>query len=447
MAFIDDARKKFGDYAILCEIALTQPSARTLYLTDRAATYGGTVYEERLVSIGLTGQRADILTGEIAPLSASFTVQNRKLNYQTTAAKTFGDVLSTYAFAGAAVTFTLWHVGVGTSQILFKGYITEIARYDDSEVEFNLTEQYKWDVTIPPTVIERAAFPEAPDDNMGRRVPLHYGDFTGATYSGYPILGEHWPVAQAICVDKSGPDHGRPVIRVCDNDGTSAAHTLGTDPLRLWDDALGELTTLKELGYPSPTNSIEKVEMEFDQNPYGEVCVIPTGIGDGNTASDPAKAMDRNHTTYTAIMDAQILSLTIPNTGNPGILGSITVYIYWDDTSASGTLKYGLWDVAASDYHQSTTIALPGVEYDLLGITTLLANWREWRFVVVDISSNEFPLELRAEFVDDTGYCRITGMALWNRYDLKTDVTRLPWMGKFPWKRVVLQPFGPKIRG
>jgi len=438
MAYADDIAKKPRDTTVTIEITLTKPSSKTLYLTDRAGTYGGTLYEERIVKKGwgTSPQKCDPLTGDAALLTASFTVQDRKLNYQA-AGKTFGDIVNGYAFTGATIEMKQWTYDESTwnNQPIFKGEITEIDEYDaiHQTIRFNASEAQKWNLEIPPTIIEEHDFPEAPDESMGHRVPLCYGSFHSADPLTYIDLGERLAVVPAVCIDKVGPTHGMELFRVCENDGTSAAHTLPTNPLFLWEPGLGELTNLRELSYdnPAPTNSSSFVQAEFDEWPYGRVPIIPVAIGTTDTSSNPGRAMDRDSNTYAEIDDAEILSLTIPSTSAAGQIKDIEVYVYWNKASVDGQLQWGLWNTDTSAWIQSSTetlVAGSGIDSDFFTVTTITALMHEWRFITADVNDNEFPIELRAIVNDDGGsrHCKVIGLVLRVQYYPQRNIKAIP---------------------
>ena len=424
MTFTTDIQKKHRNLALLVEIALTQPSAKTLYFSNRdgptaGGLFGSTYYENRILDYGTSAQRADMESGEVVPLTGSLTLQNTHISVQAAGEK-LGHLLQDYVFAGAAVTAKIWNIDTGTNQATFTGYITNIDDYTGEQITFNLGEQQKFDIEIPPTVIEPGAFPDAPEDNYAKRVSLCYGSFALADNRPDNVASYIACAVPAICVDKTGPTAGMPVIRACDNDGAVAAHTFTADPLLVWESAANEMCLLDSAVH-DVVNTTAKAEIEITSNPYGYIWVSPTGIGIGNTAVDPGKAMDNRNSTYATITNAQILSLTMPTISNLGSIIEIRCYVHVNATDASGTLVYGVYDEVGDAYYQSDTYALAGTPTgDSFVITALEGAWRDWRFIE-DSGTADIPIELRAELQSDTGYCRVKALSFYIKYYLKKD--------------------------
>ncbi len=423
MTFLTDIAKPGRNTAVTIAITLTVPTAKTLYLTNREGTYGGTYYEQRVIGDpSIAAEKADPITGETGLLTGSFTVQNRKLNYQA-AGKTFGDILNTYVFAGVPVVMTQWNVDTGTSGATFTGYINEIDEYTPEEITFNVGENYKSNMTIPSMVIERAAFARAPEENFGLRIPVVYGDF--ATVTGYIAHGERQIVLPAVCVDKTGPTNGLPIYRICNNDGVAAAHTTYTTSLVLWESSLNEMAYLDSTCY-TMTNDTAKVEAEFSDNAFAYVYIIPTGVGAGNTATDPTKAMDRNRSSYVSINDGDILSLKLPTVSSCGRIAGIVLYTDFAGTpGAHGTIVYGIWSPVGSVYDQFWTAAAGEVDvaYGDDYTAESAASWRnDWHFNFADGSDNQQAAEVRVEMQSDTGHCRVRGVAIRVYYEVGRDI-------------------------
>ncbi len=402
MTFATDIAKPGRNTAVTIAISLTAPSAKTLYLTDREGTYGGTFYEQRIVEYGTAPQKADPLTGETGLLTGSFTVQNQKLNYQA-AGKTFGDILNTYVFAGVSVTMTEWNVDTGTSQAIFTGYITEIDEYTVEEIAFNVGEQYRWTTKVPTSLIEYETFPRAPEENSGKSIPMIYGqfgDYVAWGGSGPFMSGSAVPCPPAYIVDKNNVNN-RFTIRCCQNDGTSAAHTATGDVLYMWVPEVNNMALLLATDHYTITNDANKTDVVFTTWPLARLPIQPIEPGPGNTAVNPMYCANRDYwkTQYSTVTDSQILSLKLPAMPDLGRVKTQTVHLWHEFVSEdepAATLRYGLWDARTSTWIQYDDESIGFGVGDTEHSFAITAPYYDWKLVTLDVAGAEYPIEFRA---------------------------------------------------
>lgn len=215
--------------AFLAQIVLsggTSPATQTIYLADELvwAVAPDGVREDAVAWQPALDDCDDILApGELLACgpdlcSAIIKVSRIRLHYQTS-----GDALDSlkiYRWEGAAVTLLLWvqgHDGTTHTCQVFSG-VANRPTMGMSQITLNLLQDRTWTRSIPTAKVTEADWPNAPEGNWGKVIPVVIGNWKAAPMrrpwpDPYLLklrqeqLGGGCLMIPGLCVDRgSGPD-------------------------------------------------------------------------------------------------------------------------------------------------------------------------------------------------------------------------------------------------
>jgi len=160
-----------GPRAVL-EIDWARASTWTGKYADQALTIGDDTYEAYVLSWGGFRSSLDFKKlGSIDDLSVTFKMD---------ATEAFSDILALYTPEGTPARLGLWFSGTAAADIEWLAYfeinqVQEIG-IDGVKIDFVQSGQARLDQTLPEHDVNLTDFPDAPEDSIGKRVPVIYGD-------------------------------------------------------------------------------------------------------------------------------------------------------------------------------------------------------------------------------------------------------------------------------
>jgi len=148
-----------------------------LYLSDRDITCGSNFYNGIVLSFGEYQQSVNIMD-----FSASIAAMRVKLINTPGSLKgaCFSDQFVSLNFINRAWRFYLWNDEVNSTYKaqIATGIISSDMEFDDRECILTLIDySTKWQKELPRTFITAATYPNAPENNIGKPIPIWYGDF------------------------------------------------------------------------------------------------------------------------------------------------------------------------------------------------------------------------------------------------------------------------------
>jgi len=174
-------------------------SANTLRISDRDLVFNSMQYYGIVKSFGSYHQSANILDFT----TSTGTMQMAGINTPSSLKNTrFSDLFATNNFINRKWTLWLWesHLGATRSKIAM-GYISDDLKFDDCTFELTLDDYTSiWSRDFPKTIINKTDYPNCPDTNIGKPIPMFYGNIdvnadapTSTAEFDRHLVGGHFP--------------------------------------------------------------------------------------------------------------------------------------------------------------------------------------------------------------------------------------------------------------
>jgi hypothetical protein len=337
----------------LAKIVLSVPGALTLRYATTETIVDGTLWQTGL-TIDPIRESVGYLAPGVSPVETTIRLAKRIDASQTSG--TVHDLLSDYLWQNATVTLYLYEVGLTSTDWLqvFKGNVSRPAMIDPEGVTLHLLQDLSWNKIVPTTVVDKTSYPDSPDVSQGLPIPILYGDHVA------PGMKSPWATAYGSKQYQEDSGAGLGVVPgVLVDAGVGGASVkvvyAGHAALDILSRANGysqfivgnnNLDPLDTTGLTETLGSTESHITVADENAIAYSAVIPIdvrstadGLGIGNTATDPRRAMDPyDELTYATLNQTtgkNGLQLILPNAGPLGWIESVQVYVAWSGDAAN----------------------------------------------------------------------------------------------------------------
>lgn len=181
-AFLTAWRSKLRSAATLVKVELTDPSAKTLYLSSaELATPDGQVWEMALADAGPIEAPGEFLTSDVSLATCSFTVLGERTLSGQTSPDTILDLLASHYWPGAYVTLWLWERSLANwsdALQVFKGQVQSF-EVEGFQARISCRQRTDWNKDLPVEVVTRTAYPRAPEESIDKPIPFVYGALRG----------------------------------------------------------------------------------------------------------------------------------------------------------------------------------------------------------------------------------------------------------------------------
>lgn len=319
------ARRNQTKGKILLEIDLID---RTLYLSDEYVTYTN-AYEGLVINWGAFDTDRSPGAGLSSVGDTDIVIANKKLQFMVSATHgdRFSDLINYYDIDFRPVRAYQIFEGLvfgSDAEQFFEGEV-RIRGFNENDVFVQLVHKYDLDLIVPKDKINATDFPSAPKQNLGRGIPIPFGDFTPAANPfGDTFYNEDDPFIPMILTNKNTLRYeiSRHLIKT---DALGA-----TTPILRWIDEVNSWMTITAAN-KSYSNTAAGAYVELGAPIDGRVEIFPQIEGSLNDATSWENATDRDASTVVEMAGGDILSLKI---GSLPHLGKIK-----DWTAANLTLK------------------------------------------------------------------------------------------------------------
>lgn len=175
-----------------------------------------------------------------------------------------------------------------------------------------MDEQEQYEQDLPRTLIDRDAFSRAPEDSIGKPLPILYGNYLTPNTISTPLLVGGWRVCPAICVD--GPLMKFVVAgHVCHSAGATQIYR--TSAMK----GISFLEIETSAGvFNSPTTDVDDAGMATISLPAGNICCLVISsfalAGKDNTVTNFYNAINQDVDTTVAEVEQggeEVLALQI----------------------------------------------------------------------------------------------------------------------------------------
>lgn len=168
----------------LALIEIATPSAVTLRVATREVTTpDGNTWEAGLKADPIRA-RVGLLDPGPSPADCSIILAPRLYPFMSSGV--IGDTLSSRLWQGATVTLYHWNdyrdstgaqvLAWADALCVFESGRVDSYELTDAGLKLNLLQDQSWNNPVPPTIVDKIAYPNAPDVSQGRPVPIVYGD-------------------------------------------------------------------------------------------------------------------------------------------------------------------------------------------------------------------------------------------------------------------------------
>lgn len=356
VAFINQKNRTNTTGHLLLEITLLN---RTLYLSDQYITIGANRYEGLVQDWGGIDKSRANESGFGKVGDSNIKLLNAKMNFQKDSK--FSDLFSDYYFENRPARILQWFEGLGYSdcEIIFDGLINSY-EFNESDVTLRLVDDDAEIFRIPFEIITKKSYPNAPDDSIGKPVPIVYGDMQNLDYET-----ELFGPSPMILVDQSTMK-----FMICDKKVHGFYYAALWGYLAFYKH-VPELNNYIFLNAPSKSihNDTDGAWVELNSDITGQITLNLKIAGSKNTVSDISNLVDNKADTYIEITDSDTLSLkagSIPNLGKiregSGAADSIQIGLRYGPTNPTsgtvGTVRYynKNYDDGAGGYGTSSNI-------------------------------------------------------------------------------------------
>lgn len=365
------------------------------------------------------GYLADLRTDEQQTSDASFVLSYEPVNLWD---ESFNWLMHYWELIGGRVTiYRFINSPSGwEGRKVFTGVLRDPPQATNAGIEIRVVDLSPIMGNTPNELVALGTFPNAPESSIGRYIPIVLGDFLEdtddpfgleyllqrlgmGTFSGIPC----------VCID-DGRDSSSSmgIFRASSHDlketsGDAAValqHSSVDDRAHLFDNPDAPWTI---------TNGSGCAEVEISRPADAFVVAMPGGVAEGNEATDPENAWDRDSTTYVTMSvsgtDTLALEGTIPSLTSLGYLHQLWVYCWYKNGEPRGSLRVGLWNPETTNWaggvyedEVPNGEGLVVVQYDASD-----GNWFSWdpneRTVRANLMGGVFP--------SAGGYCEIVALA------------------------------------
>jgi hypothetical protein len=170
-------RNTFFRPALLMQVDLTDPSARTLRLASEVLEIEGTRWEPSIIAASRIAAPGSFPTSRRCAVSADVTLSTRPLAFQAPG-ETIHSLLKTYVWEGVAVRLWLWEQSLSAfadALQVFTG-VVQRPQGDAFEVRLALGESRAPWRPYPPEIITAGSYATSPLHVRGQPKPKIYGD-------------------------------------------------------------------------------------------------------------------------------------------------------------------------------------------------------------------------------------------------------------------------------
>lgn len=188
MTVFNDWTKRAGSgdshEILLVEIELTEPSPRTIRLSFQDTGPDGIGYAGLIEDADPIEEPGQFVASSYIPCSWGFTVLDEWAPGQA-AGDTFASLLSAYRFRGAAITVKQWdrELDASTFGVMFVGIINGYSTARN-RITFDCVQRRDWNRTMDLYRVRSRDFPRAPQNAIGKLVPVLLGRGAGQPLRG-----------------------------------------------------------------------------------------------------------------------------------------------------------------------------------------------------------------------------------------------------------------------
>lgn len=402
-AFLKAWNSKSSRPALLCQIDLATPSARSLYLSNREViTPDGQPWEPSIIDCDGIRLPGDFLATGPDLASGGLTLNRRRLAFQAS-----GDLLtllSSFYWQGATVTLWYWEMTLAAfsdRQQIFSGAI-DTYETNAAGAHIAFIQRRDWMKSVPTAFVTKAGYPSAPEANFGVPIPIVYGSFA------LPELRSPWP-ASVTANRKAAVDAGRQMLAL---PGITVDRGLGANALKalfashpVFGSALGSdgsteaFIDAQNPAYGSRVDSTGFTQInagsEFgltlaDDTIRAFAVVLPIDVraagGSINSATDPRNAMDVSETTYAQMDDVthNKLELVLPDLSTLGVIVSVEGIVGYSTSSITAGKNLRLYPLIPGGASGASIVMTPSSAANLP--KTVRGTWdgafyhNDWRF-------------------------------------------------------------------
>lgn len=349
----------------LAIIELVTPSAATLRVSTREVTTpDGNTWEAGLRCDSIRSRMGQLDTG---PNPGDCTVYLANRLYPFMSSGVVVDTLADYQWQGATCTLYLWNDvrdSAGAQRLawadalqVFQGRIDSL-QGGDSELKLTLIQDQSWNSAVPTTVVDKIAYPNAPDTSQGKPIPIIYGD-----HAGFGLRSPHAAAyTNKAYQEDSGAGQGAvPMVLVDPGLGAAnvklvaAAHacmdifsrskSVGVTSTTGYTQFLSANDVLAPIDVDGITETLGASEsyITIDDDKlvaYFGVRPVDVRAGGVNTADNPRRAADPfDETSYASIDQAAgkgVLELSLPSAAALGTIEAVDVICCFSGAGGNG---------------------------------------------------------------------------------------------------------------
>ena len=350
-AFLTAWRTYVAGRVTLVKIDLTVPSSLTLrYATRETGTPDGSAWQVG-VECDPIRESIELLGAGVTPSDASVRITKVPIS---SSLGTIHSVLSKYLFQNAVVTIYLWVNGAGLSASdmfqVFKGFVSKTVDMSSSGVTLNLIQDMSWNLQMPPTIVDKSTYPNAPDSSQGVVIPIVYGKHNAipmkspwtssyGSKSKQEDSGAGLGVIPGIMVDPGVGGAKAKVLFAGHNMNKLLDRSTGDSVFILGGDILDPIDTAGAASHFSASESYIDVN---DESLFAYAGIIPIDVraaAGGNTSTDPRKAIspfdEKDFATLNQTTGKNELQLILPNNSPKGRIESVQVYVAFTGNAAN----------------------------------------------------------------------------------------------------------------
>jgi len=383
--WIKETRRYDAALATMAKVTLTDPSARTLYLTTGNAirTPDNVIWEGAVKDFEAIRAPGGFLDTGPNLCSTGFSLILRAtLGFQTTSTvvpvKNVSDLFAEFRWIGATVEIFIWPLRatvIGDLQQVFKGVVQNF-RIGLDTVDVRCLQNSDWTRIVSPEYIRRSKYPRAPERNLGLALPIVYGEIKNPPIrtpwrfkAGYSLSGYSSPVHHLEHIAQARI--ALPVLQVDSGRGGGATKSkyLATSHAVKQHNDLNEAATyfiklndvLHPLEIDFPVNDANGAGFElpddFDKCSYG---IIPSEPRDtaaySNPGDDGELAIDGSEATFarltyqpSPLIDKRRIQWLLPAISPPGeaLFSDVYIRLLYKSTATLTSFYVGMYNIAA----------------------------------------------------------------------------------------------------
>jgi len=299
--------------------------SNTLRLAEKDITCGSDFYTGVVLSIGEFHQSADIVDFSTSTGSLRLKIANTPGSLK---GQRFSDLFATLNFVNRSWRLYLWEESVSATYKtqIASGYITSDIECVDEYVFLTLVDYgAKWEKELPQTKITASAYPNAPENNIGKPIPIWYGDFdvdpdaptSGCEFDRHYVKGQ----VPAVITDK---------FNATDNALNCYPDTVGVKQLRIKNVFLGSQGKYCPCE-DANVNVASNPKIKFSGSVWRLCVPLLAHSTTGNYVTGYSYMIDQNHTSGAnwslSINLEDTFKFNIPKLPNLGKISTIDVMI------------------------------------------------------------------------------------------------------------------------